>query len=79
MTTSWSWEPCVTIRGHTEGRIAPHPRITCLFLSTRDGPGGPSEVVPHTRDSTVPPFLAGKRAVNELCRASEMSVLHWEN
>ena len=32
MPTSWYWEPFVTIRGHTEGQTAPHPRITGVFV-----------------------------------------------
>ena len=56
MPSSWYWEPFVTIRGHTEGQTAPHQRITCVFLSTQDGSGGPSEVVPHPKDSIRPPF-----------------------
>ena len=32
MPTSWYWEPFVTIRGHTDGQTAPHPRITGVFF-----------------------------------------------
>ena len=50
MTTSWSWEPLVTIRGHTEARLPPTQGIL-VFLSARDGPKDPSGVVPHTKES----------------------------
>ena len=55
MTASLLWEPFVTIGGHTDGQTAPRSGITCVFLSTRDGSGGPSEVVPHSKDSDRPP------------------------
>ena len=55
MTTNWSWEPFVLMRGLKEGQIAPHPTITC-FLSTRGGFGGPSEVRRHKGSSAVPPY-----------------------
>ena len=51
MTTSWSGEPFVTIRGHKEGHVAPHPRFTRVVAGIRDGPEGPSEVAPRTQDS----------------------------
>ena len=54
MPTSGYWEPIVTTRGPKEGQIASHPRITGVCLSTQDGSGGPSEVVPHSKDSIRP-------------------------
>ena len=61
MPTSWYWEPLVATRGHTAGQTAPHPRITC-FLSRQNGSGGPSEVVPHPKDSIRPPFQLEKES-----------------
>ena len=61
MTTSWSRVSFVGIRGPKEGQIAPRPKITGVFLSTQDGSGGPSEVVPHAKDSIRPPFPPEKR------------------
>ena len=48
--------PVVLTKGHKEGHVARRPRIAGVFFSTQDGPGGPSEVVPHTQDSIRPPF-----------------------
>ena len=46
---------CHHKRAHGGPDCSPSTEYLC-FLSTRDGPEGPSEVVPHTDDSIRPPF-----------------------
>ena len=49
-----------------------------LFSSTVDGLGDPSEAGSSKVTSTAHPFSGGTKVVNDLSRASEMSILPGE-